>query len=812
MRLSLALILFLTAAVQAQSEDLYDLTKVRSLYVQFSSANWYSQLLANRATGDDLQGSLLVDGKLFQQVGIRMVGGDSFDGNASTKKPLSITMDAFIKGQDLYGYDNLNLHNGFNDPSLMREVISYEILRDYMPAPMANWVKVYINNEYWGVYVNIQQVDKRMIGDWFKGNDGNRYLAEPTAATGKGNSALQWLGTTLQNYEDAYDLKTGSPTNPYLDVQTLCNVLNNSTQLAVDLPKVLEVDRSLWYLAHFNLIANLNGYNPRGNGYYLYHDEQFDTMNVVPWDMGGAFGASSSQTVTEAFNFDPFEGDTRASRPLVSRLLSVAEWRVRYVNHMKTIMSERLDWTSHVSKQVSTYQALIGSDVQADTKKLYSYQDFLDNMTQSVVLANEPGYGKVAPGLQQFCDSRAAYLNSLSEFQDVAPVVTDAKVTPSSPKPNTTAIVTARVTSAAALGTVTVHYRSDAGYMLATMYDDGNHGDGAANDGVYGGVIPATVHIPGAPVEYYVGAESATSVGGAVTYQPIKAANDPLRYVTGWATGSSPAYINEILAINNSINVDENSEYEDWVEIYNSSANALPVGGMFLTDDVTKPTKWEIPANTSIPADGTILIWCDEDGSQGPLHANFKLSGSGEEVILFDTDGITQLSQLQFGAQAADVSIGWREDGTATQLVAYRKYNGSGGGPSYNAKNDPGQGARGFWPLEHSAHRLYLEWIGSTRIGFNGAVRSLGSTPSTSLILYLSPVTTMLPIGGGLSLMLGPAFGPIVFNASQSGQGVQLFSLPNDPTLVGKVVYLQAGGTDAAGFSLTNCAQIVISQ
>ena len=812
MRLLTLCAMSLGLALPAQSEDLYDLTQVRSLYLQFSSTSWYSQLVANRTTGTYLKGDLLVDGKLFQQVGVRVTGGDSFDGTASQKKNLSIKMDEFTSGQDLYGYDNLNLRYGFNDPTLMREVISYEILRDYMPAPLANWVDVYVNNVRWGLYLNVQQVDKDLIKDWFKGNDGNRYLAEPTATAGKGNSALQWLGSTLQNYMDAYDLKTGSPNNPYVDLQTLCNVLNNSTQLLVDLPRVFEVDRALWYLAHFNVISNLNGYNPRGNGYYIYHDEQFDTLNVLPWDMGGAFGASSSQTVTEALNFDPFEGDTRASRPMVSQLLGVAEWRARYVHHMKTILGSNLDWTNSFSKKVATYQTLIGPSVQADPNKLYSYQDFLDNQTQSVVLNNEPGYGKVAPGLQQFCDSRAAFLNSHPAFQAVAPSLSEVKVTPNDPKPNTVTYVTAKVASTVTIGEVIAHYRGLAGYLTSTMYDDGNHGDGAPGDGVFGGAIPAAVHTPGAEIEFFVGAQSALSSGGASTYYPTKAANDPLTYVTRWSVGNSPAHINELLAINTSTNVDEKQQYEDWVEIYNSGSTALAVGGMFLTDNISNPTKWEIPANTSIPADGTILIWCDEDGSQGPLHANFKLSGSGEEVALFDTDGVTQLSRLQFGAQTADVSIGWREDGTSTQMVAYKKYNGSGRGPTYNAKNDPGQGSRGFWPEDHSAHQLYLEWIGSTKIGFNGAARTMGSDPSTTVILYLSPLTTMIPIGGGLNLMLGPALGPVVFNTTQSGQGVQVFSLPNDPTLVGQTVYFQAGGTAASGFALTNCAQIVVSQ
>ena len=74
MRLPTLLTLLLAAAIPAQSEDLYDLTKVRSLYIQFSSANWYSQLVANRTTGAHLQGDVIVDSKLFQQIGVRMVG------------------------------------------------------------------------------------------------------------------------------------------------------------------------------------------------------------------------------------------------------------------------------------------------------------------------------------------------------------------------------------------------------------------------------------------------------------------------------------------------------------------------------------------------------------------------------------------------------------------------------------------------------------------------------------------------------------------------------------------------------------------
>jgi len=66
-----------------------------------------------------------------------------------------------------------------------------------------------------------------------------------------------------------------------------------------------------------------------------------------------------------------------------------------------------------------------------------------------------------------------------------------------------------------------------------------------------------------------------------------------------------------------------------------------------------------------IPPGGYVLVWCDEDGSQGPLHANFKLSASGEFIALVKADGMTILDSTSFGGQLEDVSMGRTPDGAA---------------------------------------------------------------------------------------------------------------------------------------------------
>ena len=123
--------------------------------------------------------------------------------------------------------------------------------------------------------------------------------------------------------------------------------------------------------------------------------------------------------------------------------------------------------------------------------------------------------------------------------------------------------------------------------------------------------------------------------------------------------------INEFLADNRSTNRDEAGEYDDWVELYNSGSAPVTLDGLALTDDLSQPTKWQLPEGTSIPPGGHLLIWCDGDTGQGPLHAGFRLNRDGEEIGLFadDAHGHVPLDSVTFGVQQEDVSYGRRPDG-----------------------------------------------------------------------------------------------------------------------------------------------------
>ncbi|MGE5294389.1 MAG: lamin tail domain-containing protein, partial [Solirubrobacterales bacterium] len=125
--------------------------------------------------------------------------------------------------------------------------------------------------------------------------------------------------------------------------------------------------------------------------------------------------------------------------------------------------------------------------------------------------------------------------------------------------------------------------------------------------------------------------------------------------------------INEVQASNDGTIRDPQGQYEDWIELYNAGQSAVDVGGCYLTDDLARPTKWQIPtgnaAATTIPVGGYLLIWADGDVDDAGLHASFRLGSQGEEVGLFASDGAELIDSLSYGSLYTDVSYGRYPDG-----------------------------------------------------------------------------------------------------------------------------------------------------
>jgi hypothetical protein len=151
--------------------------------------------------------------------------------------------------------------------------------------------------------------------------------------------------------------------------------------------------------------------------------------------------------------------------------------------------------------------------------------------------------------------------------------------------------------------------------------------------------------------------------------------------------GRASLFINEIMASNGSSIQDPQLQYDDWIEIYNFGNTAIDVGSMYLTDDLSVPTKWQFPANnptaTVIPAHGYLLVWVDNDTDDAGMHASFQLSAGGEEIGLFDTDGSSLIDSIIFGEQISDISYGRYPDGGDTWLFMATPTPGSRNNSGY---------------------------------------------------------------------------------------------------------------------------------
>jgi len=133
------------------------------------------------------------------------------------------------------------------------------------------------------------------------------------------------------------------------------------------------------------------------------------------------------------------------------------------------------------------------------------------------------------------------------------------------------------------------------------------------------------------------------------------------------AEGLTPVRINEVSAAND-IYVNEFFKRNDWVELYNTTDQPIDVEGMYLSDNLKKPEKYQISksntqTSTIIPAHGYLIVWCDKQDPLSQLHASFKLDADGGDVLLTAADK-SWTDRLTYTLMDVDETVGRYPDGS----------------------------------------------------------------------------------------------------------------------------------------------------
>lgn len=648
-KLTIIMITLLWIVPNIFSQDFYDIDSINTIEIIFTEPNWDEILDSLYALGEEerLVGTAVINGVQFDSVGVRYKGSSSYNPN-QLKNPLNIKLDYIIEDQILDGYGTLKLSNCFKDPSFVREVIGYEIGRKYMSASKANYINVYINGDLIGLYTNVQSVDKFFLENHFYSDD-NAFFKGELEGTGIPWVIQVWgyFGPDSASYFNNYELRSEYG---WSDLIEFLDIFNNNTA-AVE--EVLDVDRHLWMLAFDILMVNLDAPVNFGHNYYLFKDgsEQF---NPIMWDLNENFGAFSMLiggpplNITQMQQLSPFLNISHPNYPIINRILPNPIYQKMYIAHMKTMIEENFS-NAWFLNRVLEIQDLIDEYVQADPNKFYSYNNFLNNVYSPV------GWGPMAiVGLTQLMDPRIAYLSNHPAFQGIPPAISDISYTPAIVSPNSILWFNATVDNTVL---VELGYRQSFTnkFEKVQMFDDGNHHDGVAGDGIYGISVEAGSN----NIEYYIYAEN----DEAVTFSPASAEYE---FYTVSVTGiTSDLVINEFMADNETTIADPQGEYDDWIEIYNGSSDILDLSGMYLTDDLGEPDQWAFP-DTSLEPSGFLLVWADNDEGDPGLHTNFRLSANGEEIGLFmeEAGGMVLIDQVAFDLQSEDTSCGRYPDGS----------------------------------------------------------------------------------------------------------------------------------------------------
>ncbi len=183
---------------------------------------------------------------------------------------------------------------------------------------------------------------------------------------------------------------------------------------------------------------------------------------------------------------------------------------------------------------------------------------------------------------------------------------------------------------------------------------------------------PLTVTLPEDTVDEANGVLTATlGAGAGYAVGSPASASLAVRDNDGGPAAARVA-INELMAANDETIADPQGDYDDWVELFNTTSQAIDLAGWYLSDDPDEPKKWQFPAGTTIIAGGYLLVWADEDTDDTPgLHADFKLSAGGESVVLTGSDagGNVVLDRVAFPELEDDEAHGRLPNGAG----AFRK-------------------------------------------------------------------------------------------------------------------------------------------
>jgi CotH kinase protein len=357
--------------------------EVASVYIDIHPDSLNLLLGDSLYSGHEFMATVSYQSTTFSQtidsVGFRARGNTSL---ASQKKSFKIDFNCFLPTQKFEGLEELNLNGEHNDVSILRSYLSWSLLRNGgLPAARTSFVKLFVNNAYKGLYINVEHLDDEFLDLRFPGQaNGNLWKCVYGAD-------LTWWGSNVSNYTNVYELKTNTDSADYSALIHFIDVLNNTpvNSLACAIQEVMDVDLFLRNIAFEILMGQWDGYAYNKNNYYLYQRESDGKFVYLSYDLDNTFGIdwfSINWALRNIYTWSP----GNQSRPLYTKLLAIPYFRDRFTFHLADILNNNWNVGALQADLVAKQQLIETAALLDDYKGLdygFSDQDFLNALQQA---------------------------------------------------------------------------------------------------------------------------------------------------------------------------------------------------------------------------------------------------------------------------------------------------------------------------------------------------------------------------------------------------------------------------------------------
>ena len=309
------------------------------------------------------------EGQAFKDVAVRYKGGGTFlESRGSTKRPLKVSLNHYVKGQKLASVTTLNLANCITDASWMNEVLAHRLYRDAgVPAPRTAYARVYLtvtgkyDRQYLGLYSLVESPDKDFAQEVLGTKKGA--ILKPVTP-----SLFADLGNGWKYYKQTYDPKTKLSEKEIRRVIDFCRLVTyaDDAEFAAKLPEFVELDELARFMAVMAYLSDVDGILGPGQNLYLHLNPKTNRFTFIPWDQDHSFGQFAmrgTQEQREQLSIHrPWDGQNR----FLERLYKVEAFKKTYLARLDEF-SKTIFRPERFTQQVETIAVAIRPAVQEES-------------------------------------------------------------------------------------------------------------------------------------------------------------------------------------------------------------------------------------------------------------------------------------------------------------------------------------------------------------------------------------------------------------------------------------------------------------